>query len=197
MSDPLERHRFVCRGCRVRYTHIGQCENCGSEIVVEAEWPVEPDANAMAAPRPHPHVVSASVAALCVPVSVGLAWGEPTMWGVVPCGIVTVALLVARVSPWTKKDVGEEMGAFTRQVDVGSHPLQEGAAREMAAVTSSARPIGCAGLFFGVVAPLVVVNLDEPVTVAAGVLAVLGFVLAWVRRVRRTGEAAAGRGVPL
>lgn len=197
MADPLERHRFVCRGCHVRYTHGGRCENCGSEIVVEVEWPVEPDPDAMAPPRPRPHLVSGAIAGACVPTSLGLAWGEPTMWGVVPCAVVTVGLLVAGVNPFTKKDVGEEMGAYARQAEVGAHPLQEGAAREMAAITSSARPIGCAGMFFGIVCPLLVVRPDDPATVVAGVTAAVGFVLAWVRRVRRTDEAAAGRGVPL
>jgi hypothetical protein len=197
MFEPLERHRFVCRGCHIRYTHAGRCQNCGSEIVIEAEWPVDPDDAAMAPPEPRRHLVAALLAALCVPTSIALSWGETTMWGVVPCAIATGGLLVAPVSPFRRRDVGEEMSAIARQAPVGNHPLQEGAAREMAAVTSSERPIGCVGMFFGVLAPLIVVRPDEPITVVAGVLAAVGFVLAWVRRVRRTSEAAAGRGVPL
>lgn len=196
MDDPLDGYWFVCRGCRVRYRHGGQCANCGSEIVVEAEWPFD-DGGSMAPPRARAHPVLAVTAAACVPVSIGLAWGEPTIWGVVPCSIITVGLLVAPVTPWTRKDPGEEMSEFAREAGVGMHPLQDGAAREMAAVTSTARPIGCAGIAFGVLAPLVVVRPEHPLTVVAGVVAVVGFVVSWVRRVRRTGEAAAGKGVPL
>ena len=151
----------------------------------------------MAAPEPHPHIGAALLAMACAPASVALAWGQTTLWGVVPCALVTVALVVAPVTRWTKSDVNEEIEGFARAAPFDGHALQEGAAREMAAVTSSRRPIGCVGLFVGVVLPLILIRPEYPATIAAGVLAALGFLLAWIRRVRRETEASAGRGVPL
>ena len=155
MADPLDRYRFVCRGCHARYTHRGECEICGSEIVVEAEWP-RSDERSMVAPEPRPHIGTALLAMVCAPASVALAWGQTTLWGVVPCALVTVALVVAPVTRWTKSD--EEIEGFARAAPFDGHALQEGAAREMAAVTSSRRPIGCVGLFVGVVLPLILIR---------------------------------------
>ncbi len=69
--------------------------------------------------------------------------------------VITVVLVFAPVTRWPRKDVGDELGALARQAPFDGHALQEGAAREIAAVTSARRPIGCAGSFFGVLLPLV------------------------------------------
>ncbi len=196
MADPLDSHRFVCRGCRVRYTHRGQCEICGSDIVVEAEWPLD-ERGAMVLPEPRLHGFAAAFALVAAGASVALAWGEPTLWGVVPCAVITVALVLAGVTRWPRKEPGDELGAMAREASFDGHALQEGAAREIAAVTSARRPIGCAGLFFGVLLPLVMIRPESPATIAAGLIATAGFVVAWIRRIRRETEASAGRGVPL
>ena len=196
MDDPLDGYWFVCRGCHVRYRHAGQCANCGSEIVVEAEWPLD-ESGSMMPPRPRRHVLAVGIALGAAMASIALAWGTTTLWGVVPCAVITVALLLSPVSTWDKADVSDELSAMTRLTTSDGHALQDGAARELTAINSSRRPVGCAGMFFGVLLPLVVVRPGEPATVAAGILAVVGFVVAWARRVRREAEAAAGRGVPL
>jgi hypothetical protein len=151
----------------------------------------------MAPPEPKLHALWAAFALTAAAGAVALAWGESTLWGVVPCAVITVVLVFAGVTLWPRKDVGDELGGMTRQASFDGHALQEGAAREMAASTSARRPVGCAGLFFGVLLPLVTIRPDNPLTIAAGLAASAGFLSAWIRRIRRETEASAGRGVPL
>jgi hypothetical protein len=139
----------------------------------------------------------AALALVAVAVASFLAWGEPTLWGVVPSGALTVGLLFVPVTRWRGKDAGEQLGEHVRNVPFDGHAMQDGAARAAAVVTTSRNPIGCIGLAVGVVLPLVFVQWGHPPTVVAGVAAVCGFVLAWVRRHLRESEATAGRGVPL
>jgi hypothetical protein len=180
----------------VRYAHGGQCEICGADIVVEAEWPFD-DTGAMVPPEPRPHILSAAFALVSAGGAVVLAWGETTLWGVAPCAVITIVLVFARVTRWPRTEPGDELGELARQAPFDGHALQEGAARATAAVTSTRLPIGCAGLFFGVVLPLALIRPETPATVVAGLAAVAGFVVAWIRRLRRETEASAGRGVPL
>jgi hypothetical protein len=77
------------------------------------------------------------------------------------------------------------------------HPLVDGSARQIAAVTSTRLPTGCAGMLFGVVFPLATIRPDHPETLVAAFVASLGFLAAWIRRIRREGEVSAGKGVPL
>jgi hypothetical protein len=180
----------------VRYAHRGQCQICGSDIVVEAEWPLD-ERGTMELPEPRIHGLAAAFAVLAAIGAVALAWGESTLWGVVPCAVITIVLVFVGATTWPRKEPGDELGAMARQASFDGHALQEGAAREIAAVTSARRPIGCAGLFFGVLLPLVMIRPESPATIAAGLGATGGFVVAWIRRIRRETEASAGRGVPL
>ena len=121
----------------MRYAHRGQCQICGSDIVVEAEWPLD-ERGAMALPESRLHGLAAAFAVLASVGAVALAWGESSLWGVVPCAVVTVALVFIPVRQWPRKEVGDELGAMARQTTFDGHAMQEGAAREIAAVTSSA-----------------------------------------------------------
>jgi hypothetical protein len=57
--------------------------------------------------------------------------------------------------------------------------------------------VGCLGLVVGVILPLATIRPQATATIVAGVSAVVGFLLAWIRRHWREAEASAGRGVPL
>jgi hypothetical protein len=183
----------------VRYTRLGTCQICDSDIVVAAEWPIDPAAAAVAmtAPEPKGHRILAALALIAVAVSVLLAWGEVTLWGVVPCGAVTLGLLFVPVTRWRGKEAGEELGEYVRSVPFDGHAMQDGLAREAAVQTTARSPVGCIGLFVGVVLPLAFVRWNYLPAVVAGLAAVSGFVLAWIRRHLREAEATAGRGVPL
>jgi hypothetical protein len=198
-GDALERYPFICRGCHVRYMHAGQCQICGSEIVVTAEWPADPVqiAAQMRAPEPGRHGLMVVMALLAVAVSVALAWGESTLWGVVPCGVATVSLLLVPLPRWRGKDAGEELGDYVKATTFDGHAMQDGAARAAAVATTPRVPIGCLGLVVGVVLPVATIRPGSTPTVVAGLVAVVGFVLAWIRRHWREAEASAGRGVPL
>jgi hypothetical protein len=198
-GETAKSHPFICRGCHVRYTHLGTCEICGSDIVVAAEWPEDPAraAQAMRGPEAKPHVIMAALSVLAVAASVVLAWGEVTLWGVVPCGAVTIGLLFVPVQRWRRKDAAEELSDYLRTAPFDGHAMQDGVAREVAVQTTSRNPIGCIGLIVGVVLPLAFVRWSYPPTIVAGVAAIAGFVIAWVRRHLRETEATAGRGVPL
>lgn len=189
-------HRFVCTGCHIRYTSVRTCPLCGGRVVPLAELPEVPDTS-MRPPQPRAHEISAVLAAIGVAGAIVLAWGTVTMWGVVPCAVVTVGLLVAPIARWDRPDAGDHLAAFMRRAPSDGHGLQDGAAREMTASWSARRPVGCAGILFGVLVPLVAVRWDQLQTIAAAVCAIAAFVLAWTRRVRRESEASAGRGVPL
>jgi hypothetical protein len=183
----------------VRYTHIGTCEICGSDIVPDVEWPTDPAlvARAMQGPEAKAHRFVAALALLAVALSVALAWGEVTLWGVVPCGLMTVVFVFHPITRWRGREAGEELGEYMKAVPFDGHAMQDGLAREAAVITTSRTPVGCAGMLIGVVLPLALVQWDDPTTVVAGVVAIAGFVLAWVRRHLREVEASAGRGVPL
>ena len=196
-GDPSRpSHRFVCTGCHIRFTSVRDCPVCGAPVVPLAELPTVAD-RSMLPPEPRPHEMSAVLAVIAVALGIGLAWGESTIWGVVPCAVITIGLLCAPIQRWDRKDVGDELGEFVRRTPPDGHALQDGAARATAAVTSPRRPVGCAGLLFGFVVPLVTVQWDQVETIVAAVSVIAGFVLAWIRRVRRETEASAGRGVPL
>jgi hypothetical protein len=198
-GDTAESHPFICRGCHVRYTHPGTCQICGSDIVVEAEWPTDPAlaAAAMRGPEPARHEGMAASALIAVALAVSLAWGEVTLWGVVPSGALTLGLLFVPVTSWRGREAGDQLGDQVRDVPFDGHALQDGAARAAAIATTSRNPIGCIGLAVGVVLPLAFVQWSHPPTIVAGAAAIVGFVLAWIRRHLRETEASAGRGVPL
>jgi hypothetical protein len=191
-----DTHRFVCAGCHTRFTSVRQCPVCGSPVVPLAELPLVPD-RSMRPPAPKLHELSAGAALLAAALAIGLGWGEPVLWGVVPCVAITLALVFAPIARWEHKEAADVLAAHVRATPADGHPLQDGAARAATAVTSTRRPVGCAGLAFGVVFPLVMIRPEHPATVASGILAVVAFVLAWIRRVRRESEASAGRGVPM
>ena len=94
--DASEGHPFICRGCHVRYAHAGTCQLCQSEIVPIAEWsepPTQPFVP-LVEPKPlKPHKVMAVLALAAAILSIPLAWGEVTLWGVVPCAVLTVAFV--------------------------------------------------------------------------------------------------------
>jgi hypothetical protein len=191
-----DTHRFVCSGCHARFTSVRDCPVCGSPVVPLAELPLVPD-RSMRPSAPRPHVVLAGAAVACAAIAVGLAWGESTLWGVAPCAVLTVVLVFLPIERWEREEVSDQLAAHVRRAPADGHALQDGAARALTSMTSPRLPVGCAGLAFGVLFPLVMIRPSHPATVAAGVLAALGFLTAWVRRVRREGEASAGRGVPL
>jgi hypothetical protein len=139
----------------------------------------------------------AVLALVALALALLLAWGEVTLWGVVPSGALSIGLLFVPVRRWRGKEAGEQLGDNVRSVQFDGHALQDGAARVAAVTTSSRNPVGCIGLVVGVVLPLVFVRWGHPPTIVAALLAITAFVLAWVRRHLRETEATAGRGVPL
>lgn len=192
----VENHRFICTGCHIRFTSVRECPVCGSPVVPIVELPAVPD-RSMRPPEPARHEISFVLAVIAGVLAVPLAWGETTIWGVVPCGLLTAVLLVAPIRRWEQREPGDELGSMVRAVPFDGYAIQEGAARAVAAGTSRRVPVGGAGLMFGVLWPLITIQPSEPETIAAAGLAIGGFLLAWIRRVRREAEASAGRGVPL
>jgi hypothetical protein len=197
-GSAADSHPFICRGCHVRYSHGGQCQICGSEIVIEAEWPTDPvqAAARMRAPEPKRHELIVVFALVAVTISVVLAWGEATLWGVVPCGVASVAFLLVPITPWRGRDAGEELGDYLKAAPFDGHAMQDGLARQAAVTTTPRVPIGCLGLVVGVILPLATIRPGSTPTIVAGVTAMVGFLLAWIRRHWREAEASAGRGVP-
>ncbi len=59
----------------MRYAHRGQCEICGSEIVVEAEWPLDERRCHGCSPSPSVHGFAAAFALLAAGVAVALGLG--------------------------------------------------------------------------------------------------------------------------
>jgi hypothetical protein len=165
-------------------------------VVPIAELPAVPD-RSMRPPQPSAHEISFVLAVVLGLLALGLAWGESAMWGVVPCVALTIGLLLVPVTRWRGRDAGEELGDYVKATPFDGHAMQDGLARQAAVVTTSRNPIGCIGLFIGVLLPLLTVRWDHAGTVGAALAAIGGFVLAWIRRHRREAEASAGRGVPL
>lgn len=191
-----DTHRFICTGCHTRFTSVRECPVCESPVVPLAELTYTVD-RSMQPPRARPHLVSGSVAVVAVALSIGLAWGHVTIWGVAPCAVLTLILVLAPIARWEHREPGDELGALVREAPSDGHHLVDGSARQTAATTSTRGPIGCAGVLFGVIFPLVTVRPEHPVTVVAGGAACVGFIVAWIRRIRRETEASAGKGVPL
>jgi len=191
-----DTHRFICTGCHTRFTSVRDCPVCESPVVPLAELTYTVD-RSMQPPRAQPHVLLGLVASGSVVLSIGLAWGYVTIWGVVPCAVLTSILLFAPIARWERREPGDELGAMLRQAPSDGHPMVDGSARQITAVTSTRLPTGCAGMLFGIVFPLVTIRPEHPATVIAGLAACVGFVVAWLRRIRREGEVSAGKGVPL
>jgi hypothetical protein len=151
----------------------------------------------MRPPEPSAHEISLVLSVIAGMVAIALAWGETTLWGIVPCVALTMGLLIVPVTRWRGRDAGEELGDYVKAAPFDGHAMQDGLARQAAVVTTPRNPIGCIGLFIGVLLPLITVRWDDLTTAVAAIAAVAGFVLAWLRRHRREAEATAGRGVPL
>jgi hypothetical protein len=186
-GETSEAHPFICRGCRVRYAHAGQCLLCASEIIPLADW-TEPPAPRFVPPDVKSHKVLALISLATVAVSIPLAWGAVTLWGVVLSGLLTIALLFV---PATKGDpdafAPRGVSGFVR----GAPPDKQGVPWG----TSPDLSIVAVGVAAGIVAPLVTILWDQPTTIAAGLAAATGCVVAYVRRALRRVERAAGWGV--
>ena len=120
------------------------------------------------------HEVMVVFALVAVVIAVALAWGETTLWGVVPCAIATLALLFAPITRWRRKDAGEELGDYLKAAPFDGHAMQDGLARSAAVATSPRVPIGCLGLVVGVILPLATIRPSVAATVVVGIAAIGG-----------------------
>ena len=191
MGDSLESYRFICRGCHVRYTHGGQCQICGSEIVVEAEWPTDPA------------IVAAAMATTSRRTSrrhgrVRARGGRASRWRSPGARRRCGEWCPARSRPsrccslpstsWRKKDAGEELGDYLKAAPFDGHAMQDG----RPARQRSRPPLGCrSGAWVWSWASSAAG--DRPhrrraATVVAGIAAMVGFLLAWIRRHWRRGR---------
>lgn len=195
VASPARTHPFVCPRCATRFKKPGTCTLCAS-VLVPGDEVIPERPRHHAAPSSPWDAVTFAVSATCIVVAVVFAVGTVTLMAVIVTGAVTVGLLVAPLRDPYRPDVGDGLARAVRSTRRDGS-LLDGAALTQTAVISSRNPVGCAGLLVGVGLPIVLIRPDEHATVVASALTITGFVVAWVRKVRREQRMVAGRGVPL